>query len=413
MKYQQQNEFTLTTIPTHQELCPKKSQSSSLPLSLSSSSLPSPMILPTKIEQLKQKEALLLRLLEETRNEKINALKSNPLKIGIVGFGRFGQFIAKTFAKHGQVVATSRSDYTDVANAMGVKYVPLHDIQAFLNENLDVIVLATSIVSFEQTVRSLAPELREYIQRQSALASSSSCAPMIVDVLSVKEHPREIMLDLLPKECDILCTHPMFGPDSGKNGWDGLRFVYERTRVDGIILGQTSTINTSRSGSRNQESSFDINDDIMSDEDTIATTLTASSSFFIEDEDTSSPSCPQQQDRMERFLSIWEEEGCNMVELSCKDHDSHAANSQFVTHLLGRIMDEQGLEPTPIDTKGFESVRKLVSTTAADSFDLFYGLYKYNRYSKDIIGKVQVSMDKVVKKIEQMELRDKAEKKTL
>merc|ERR1712038_88222 len=187
----------------------------------------------------------------------------------------------------------------------------------------------------------------------------------------------------------------------------------ERTRIDGIILGQTSTINTTSSGSSNKESSFDINDDIMSDEDTIATTLTASSSFFIEDEDTSSPSCPQQQDRMERFLSIWEEEGCNMVELSCKDHDSHAANSQFVTHLLGRIMDEQGLEPTPIDTKGFESVRKLVSTTTADSFDLFYGLYKYNRYSKDIIGKVQASMDKVVKKIEQMELRDKAENKTL
>jgi hypothetical protein len=27
-----------------------------------------------------------------------------------------------------------------------------------------------------------------------------------VDVLSVKEHSRQIMLKYLPKECDILCT---------------------------------------------------------------------------------------------------------------------------------------------------------------------------------------------------------------
>jgi len=32
--------------------------------------------------------------------------------------------------------------------------------------------------------------------------------PLIVDVASVKEHPRNILLDLLPEECDILCTHP-------------------------------------------------------------------------------------------------------------------------------------------------------------------------------------------------------------
>ncbi len=33
------------------------------------------------------------------------------------------------------------------------------------------------------------------------------------------------------QQVDILCTHPMFGPDSGKASWQGLNFMYERVRV--------------------------------------------------------------------------------------------------------------------------------------------------------------------------------------
>lgn len=29
---------------------------------------------------------------------------------------------------------------------------------------------------------------------------------------------------------DILCTHPMFGPDSGKGSWQGLNMMYEVVR---------------------------------------------------------------------------------------------------------------------------------------------------------------------------------------
>lgn len=36
---------------------------------------------------------------------------------------------------------------------------------------------------------------------------------------------------LLPKDFDLLCTHPMFGPESGKGVWTGLPFVYDKVRV--------------------------------------------------------------------------------------------------------------------------------------------------------------------------------------
>ena len=34
-------------------------------------------------------------------------------------------------------------------------------------------------------------------------------------------------------QVDILCTHPMFGPDSGAGSWQGLNLMFERVRVGG------------------------------------------------------------------------------------------------------------------------------------------------------------------------------------
>ena len=152
-----------------------------------------------RLEELKKQEAKLARQLAVLRKEKLSALRSRPLTIGVVGFGRFGQFIARTFAKHGRVVVTSRSDYTDIANGMGVTYVPLSDPEAFLEEGLDVIVLAVSILSFDSTVQKLAPQIQKYLDEKASQGGLLR-GPLVVDVLSVKEHPRQTLLDSLPPE---------------------------------------------------------------------------------------------------------------------------------------------------------------------------------------------------------------------
>jgi len=325
-----------------------------------------------RLEELKQQEADLARQLAAIRMEKLSALRSKPLTIGVIGFGRFGQFIAKTLGRHGKIVVTSRSDYTEIANGMGAEYVPLSEPETFLDKNLDVIILATSIVSFESTVKSLTPHLREHVAKRSK-------GPLLVDVLSVKEHARDILLNYLPEECDILCTHPMFGPDSGKNGWKNLNFVFEKTRVDKVVFDPNSCVDFERSNDRAFNEAY---------------------------------SYTESMDRIERFLSIWEEEGCRMVPLSCKSHDEYAANSQFITHLMGRILGAQGLQKTPIDTKGFESVLKLIDSTTADSFDLFYGLYKFNKKnSLSIIHQLQDAMDDVVDNLKILEKKDLEQQK--
>ena len=332
-----------------------------------------------KLEELKQREKELSRMLAAVRREKLNELRSRPLTIGIIGFGRFGQFIARTFASYGNVVVTSRSDYAEIAEAMGVKYVPLSDPKAFLEHDLDVIVVAVSILSFEATIRKLVPPLKEYLAE-----NDKKRGPLLVDVLSVKEFPRQVMLEELPSECDLMASHPMFGPDSGKDGWNGLNFVYEKTRVDGVVL---------------DPSSLGHGDDNFVDAQGHVHSIHEDSEAHVES-----------MDRIERFLSIWEEEGCRMVPMSCRDHDAYAANSQFITHLMGRILGQQGLSQTPIDTRGFESVLKLVDSTTADSFDLFYGLYKFNQNSMDTILKLRSAMDNVVEHLQEMDQRRQEEK---
>jgi len=88
-----------------------------------------------------------------------------------------------------------------------------------------------------------------------------------------------------------------------------------------------------------------------------------------------------------------------MIEMSCELHDQYAANSQFITHLTGRILWQQNLAPTPIDTKGFQTVLNLVENTCKDSFDLFFGLYFYNSYASSQLQNIREALSQVERQL--------------
>ena len=250
--------------------------------------------------------------------------KGTPLKIGIIGFGKFGQFLAKTFVKNNDVYGVGRSDMSAVAKELGCEFFPLFDMASFSKVDCDVILISCSIISFEEVLKNMPKDVFK--------------GKLVVDVLSVKVHARNAMLQNLPEDADILCTHPMFGPESGKYGWTGLPFLFDRVRI--------------------------ANDD-----------------------------------RCNQFLSLWENERCKMIEMTCEQHDEYAANSQFITHLTGRVLWQQNLVPTPIDTKGFQTVLHLIENTAKDSFDLFYGLYYYNEYAGIQLQKIREALSKVERQL--------------
>ncbi|PON79086.1 Prephenate dehydrogenase/arogenate dehydrogenase [Parasponia andersonii] len=249
---------------------------------------------------------------------------SANLKIGIVGFGPFAQFLAKTIIKQGHILsATSRTDYSDLCVNLGVSF--FRNTEAFLEADNDVVLICTSILSSSEVLKSLPFQC---LKRPT----------LFVDVLSVKEYPKNLLLQVLPEESDVLCIHPMFGPESGKNGWKGLTCVFERVRI------------------RNE--------------------ATCSS-----------------------FLRIFESEGCRMLELSCEEHDKMAAKSQFLTHTIGRVLSEMAIESTPINTKGFETLIQLKENTVKDSFDLYSGLFIRNRFAKQELENLELAIKKVKQKL--------------
>lgn len=78
-----------------------------------------------------------------------------------------------------------------------------------------------------------------------------------------------------------------------------------------------------------------------------------------------------------------------MVCMSCEEHDQYAAASQFLTHFTGRALAKQIVGSNAIGMQSFKSLCKVVDTTCKDSFDLFYGLFKYNVSSLDTIRKLK------------------------
>lgn len=75
----------------------------------------------------------------------------SPLRIAIVGFGNFGQFLAKRFVEQGHLVfGTSRGDYTLKARELGASFVPA--VEDLPDCRPDVVIFCTSITSLRSVM---------------------------------------------------------------------------------------------------------------------------------------------------------------------------------------------------------------------------------------------------------------------
>lgn len=105
-----------------------------------------------------------------------------PLRVGIVGFGNFGQFIAGGVQRQGHaVLAASRSDYSAYCARHGIRF--FSSVDALCEEQPDVLLICSSILSTEGVVRAIPfHKLRP--------------DTIVADVLSVKEFPRNLLLEV-------------------------------------------------------------------------------------------------------------------------------------------------------------------------------------------------------------------------
>lgn len=128
--------------------------------------------------------------------------------LAILGFGAFGRFMSAHLRSHFTLCVCDVADRIIEARMVDTQLSSLGDAA-----KADIVVLAIPVQRMEPLLRQLAP----------LLAKRNT---LVLDVASVKVKSIALMRDLLPPETEIIGTHPLFGPQSGKNGIEGFPIAF-------------------------------------------------------------------------------------------------------------------------------------------------------------------------------------------
>ncbi len=124
--------------------------------------------------------------------------------LGIIGIGAFGEFMLKHVTPYFDVRIYDAFKNLDAVEATyHLTVASLEDVS-----KSDIVVLCVPVKELEKTVQGVVPFLKS--------------GQLVIDLCSVKCKPVEILKRLIPADIDAVSLHPLFGPQSGKNGIAGL-----------------------------------------------------------------------------------------------------------------------------------------------------------------------------------------------
>jgi len=226
-------------------------------------------------------------------------------KIAIIGKGRFGPILYKLLKDDFFVsVFDSKNSKTE------------SDLKKIYKN--EVIFFAMPISAFESVIK----KHKKYFKNSH----------LLIDVLSVKMHPKKIFNKFLRKsKTQALLTHPMFGPDSSKNGFFDLPIIIDKFK-------------------------------------------TSQKNYLF-------------------WKNFFTKKGLRVVEMSAQKHDRLAANSQGITHFIGRLLEKFRLKPTEIDSLGAKKLQEVIGQTCNDTWQLFSDLQNFNPYTRKMRMKLGRTYD--------------------
>jgi prephenate dehydrogenase len=223
--------------------------------------------------------------------------------VGIYGLGAFGRIAAEHLRGHLPVAAYDPApNAVFVANELGI---PMKSPSELAKS--DVIVICTPVSEFTKVASLIRPYVRP--------------GTLVLDVGSVKLIPASILKHGLPEYVDVLCTHPLFGPQSSRNGIAGKRIVL--CPIRGERAPSVSRF--------------------------LRTVL-----------------------QLEVFLSTPEE------------HDREMAFVQGITHLVAKILSELPLPSLNLTTKSYDKLREATALVQGDSQELFNTIQRSNPFIADV-----------------------------
>jgi prephenate dehydrogenase/prephenate dehydratase len=239
-------------------------------------------------------------------------------QVGVIGLGRFGAFWAARLSQDFSVLATdidaSKADQTEL------EQVTFTDLKT-LCESCSTLFICTPI----SLLHPLLTEIKEWVRPGTTL----------IDTCSVKSEPaRHMQTVFADGEVELIASHPMLGPDSGKESWKDLPIAVW-------------------------------------------------------------PLNPEHSRRYAQWNSWFVAQGLKLLEISPDEHDRMAAYGQGVTHFIGRVLDELNLQATPLDSRGTKILRMLTEQTSNDSWELFQDLQVRNPYTRDMRLELENALNKV------------------
>ncbi|HKY32586.1 MAG TPA: prephenate dehydrogenase/arogenate dehydrogenase family protein [Candidatus Polarisedimenticolia bacterium] len=126
------------------------------------------------------------------------------LNLGLIGFGRFGQFAARHLRPHVvRIFVWDLRDQRKRAASLKLAWGTLEEAAS-----CQAVLLAVPISEMPTALAQVGPYLRP--------------GALLMDVCSVKMAPVEWMLAAAPPEVEVIGLHPLFGPQSGRSGIGGL-----------------------------------------------------------------------------------------------------------------------------------------------------------------------------------------------
>lgn len=219
--------------------------------------------------------------------------------LGIIGIGAFGEFMLKHVTPYFDVrVYDAHKNLDDVADTYNLSVANLEHVS-----KSDIVVFCVPVKELEKTVASVVPFL--------------TAGQLVIDLCSVKCKPVEILKRLIPAGIDAVSLHPLFGPQSGKNGIAGLNIT-----VCNVVGDRAACINA-----------------------------------FLKDK-----------------LAL------NIFETTPENHDQEMAYVQGLTHMIAKVFVRMDVPDIHQQTKTYAHLNDMVDLIRYDSEELFLAIQRDNPY---------------------------------
>lgn len=239
--------------------------------------------------------------------------------LGLFGLGAFGQLIVRHLAPYFDIYVY---DPSPKARAFAKR----HNITLTTLEVAAAcrfVVLATPIRSLKELAKTIAPHVRKYA--------------LVVDVGSVKVKPAQWLKDAFAPTTSILCTHPLFGPQSARKGINDMEIVICPVRMRHL-----------KAVVRFLENTLDLKVTITSPE----------------------------------------------------VHDKALAAVQGLTHLIAKVLSGLEPLPREHTTRSYDLLMQGVGLVQGDSDELFLSIERDNPYASDVRRRFFAEIDSLRARLE-------------